>query len=112
MHILGSIFSILFALGLAFFALLNLNSVDITWSPFHEKASLPLYLICSIAATFGFFMGSVVTWLYGGKTRKTKRDQKRKIKDLEKKMGKIRNDIANDKTPFMPSSGLLSIGKK
>ena len=109
MHLLGSLLSIIFAVGLALFALLNLQSVEITWSPFHAQTTMPLYLICAISAVFGFVIGSTATWIYGANTRKTKREQKKKIKELEKKLGKIQGHVSKD--DLKQKAPLISIGK-
>lgn len=68
------------------FSIPNAQSVDFTWSPFHDPASLPLYLLCLIFAASGFLIGALITWLGTAPVRSDRRQQRKTIRTLEREL--------------------------
>lgn len=77
------------------FALVNGQSVEIIWSPFHLPATVPLFLPVLIAAAAGFLCGGFAVWLNGAAARREQRRQKKTIRTLEKQV----EDMAESKEP-------------
>lgn len=73
-----------------FFALYHQQDVAITYSPFNDPATLPLYIPVLGAVAIGFVLGCLMTWAASSRQRKVIREQKKKIKTLEKQI-----DVAN-----------------
>ena len=71
----------------ALFAVSNLHTVQVYVTPVHPALEMPLYLISLGLMAAGFLIGCVVAWLNMDGLRSEKRQQRRKIKDLEKKLG-------------------------
>jgi len=67
------------------FALYHPDKVSITYSPLSEAIELPLYFVSFSFLAIGFFLGAIVTWFGMGNVRKVKRQQKKEIKELNKK---------------------------
>lgn len=68
------------------FAVFNDQAVPIIANPLHPPVLMPVYVPVLVAIGFGFLFGSVMTWAGMGKLRKDRRDQKKRIRDLEKKL--------------------------
>lgn len=93
------------AVALSAFAVYNRHSVDIVWSPVHEPAQLPLYLVVLGLTAFGFVLGGSIVWVSAAPTRRLKRQQKREIKNLEKKLESAATEAEPAKPPsdFFPA---------
>lgn len=105
MSLIKSILAFILTIAIAAFCIINAQNVDVTWSPINNSISLPLYAIILGSLITGFFIGSFSVWLNSGTLRKTKRQQKKQIKSLEKELSKTPNTIANQTPPadFFPA---------
>ena len=105
MALLRSIIGITLAILIAGFAILNAQDIAINWSPFHDPYSIPLYTVILGCLILGFFMGGTSVWLNHGKVRKSRRQQKKEIKTLQKELAKTKNASVNDNPPseFFPA---------
>lgn len=97
MSFIKSIFAFLLTILIAGFCIINAQSIEVSWSPIHDALSLPLYALILGALTFGFIIGAVSVWLNSSTLRKTKRQQKKQIKNLEKELAKTTPSAPNQK---------------
>jgi uncharacterized integral membrane protein len=67
-----------------FFAIYHQQDVVVTYSPFNDPLTIPLYIPVLSAVAVGFFLGCLMTWAASSRQRKIIREQKKKIKVLEK----------------------------
>lgn len=88
MAFLKWLFALSFIIAAVAFSIANHNIVSLTWSPFHKNISVPIYALLLIFMSFGFFIGSLLTWLGMGKVRQERRIFKRENKKLEKELNK------------------------
>ena len=96
-----------FIVGAVAFALYNAEIVPITLNPFRLPIAMPVYVPVLGAIGFGFIFGSIMTWAGMGHLRKERRDQKKRIKDLEKKIdASNQNNITPHNYSLIPSSFL------
>ena len=86
MDLLRAIIGFFIAIIAITFAVMNRHHIDVSWSPFHDPVSLPLFAACLGIGALGFLLGAIVCWMYGGHVRRAKRQQKRHIKALEKEL--------------------------
>jgi len=105
MSLIKSLFTFILTLLIAGFCILNAQSVEIEWSPVHDAITLPLYAIILGSLILGFFIGTTALWMNSGTLRKTKRQQKKQIKTLEKELAKTSANTNNQKPPadFFPA---------
>ncbi|MCK5374091.1 MAG: LapA family protein [Alphaproteobacteria bacterium] len=89
MAIIRTILGLVVTIPVAIFSGLNAQSVDVVYSPFHEAASVSLYVIIIGFALFGALYGSLSTWLNGGFLRKDRRRLKKRVKHQDKKLGQL-----------------------
>jgi uncharacterized integral membrane protein len=75
-----------FIIGAVAFALYNPQTTDFTLNPFRPAIPLPVYVPVLGAIAFGFLFGAIMTWAAMGRLRKERRDQRKKIKALEKQI--------------------------
>lgn len=91
-----------FIVGAVLFALAHGDMVTITWSPFEEPVTLPLYFVSLAFLGAGFLLGALIMWLSMGKLRQERRTQKKRIKQLEKDINdaneKVMEILAKQKT--------------
>ncbi len=86
MRFIRGILGLALALLFTAFAVANRQTVEITWSPLHPAASLPLYALALGLLATGFLIGSLFAWLESIPVRLEKTRQKRRIKTLEKEL--------------------------
>lgn len=70
--------------GTVLFALAHPTLVSITWNPFKPPIELPLYFVSLCFLGIGFVLGAFITWLGMARIRYERRQQRKKIKKLEK----------------------------
>lgn len=75
-----------FIIGAVAFALYNQDVVSVIVNPFHDPLTLPVYVPVLTAIAFGFVFGSLMTWAAMARLRKERREQKKRIKTLEKQL--------------------------
>lgn len=102
MSMIRNITGFLLAAALVAFALFNRGDVNVIYSPVNEPLILPLYLIVLGMFAFGFMIGGIVVWLNMAPERRTRRQQNKKIKALEKEL-KAAHDH-HDPAPAKPPS--------
>lgn len=76
-----------------FFAIYHQQDVVVTWSPFNDPITLPLYIPVLSAIAIGFLLGCLMTWAGSARQRKAIRDQKKKIKALEKQVDAANTNV-------------------
>jgi len=106
MGFIRTIFGFIIASILIGFSIFNRQAVSLTYSPIHESLEIPLYLIALAFMAIGFIYGGITAWLNGSKLRKTKRQQRKTIKSLEKELNTIQKKENSSKTPpsdFFPA---------
>ncbi|MCB1530813.1 MAG: LapA family protein [Rhodospirillales bacterium] len=95
MLILKWITSLLLIIAAVLFSLAHRQEVSFTWSPFHDPANVPLYLLALGMVGIGIFLGVIATWLSMGRLRKDRRTLRKTVKMLEKELGKANAEIFN-----------------
>lgn len=85
----------LFAFAAVLFAVGNLQSVSIVWSPLHAALEMPVSVFGLGMMGFGFVLGSVLVWINGESVRRDRRAQRKRIRDLE-----IALEAANENKSF------------
>lgn len=75
-----------FIIGAVAFALYNPQISTFTLNPFREATELPVYVPVLGAIGIGFLFGAIMTWAAMGRLRAERREQKKKIKALEKQL--------------------------
>lgn len=106
MSLIRGILGFVLAAAIALFAIYNRQPVDVTFSPIHDPLSIPLYLIALGLMGAGFLLGGTFVWFTQGRVRKTKRQQKKQIKALEKELKAVNENGAQELTPsseFFPA---------
>lgn len=94
MGFLKTVFSFVLASTLTVFAIFNRQTTEFSYSPLHDPVQIPLYLICLSFLATGFICGGFIVWINAGKLRKTKRQQRKTIKSLEKELGAFEQNKA------------------
>ncbi len=90
-----AIIGFIFAIAMAAFAVSNRQSVEFVYSPVHTALELPLYLIALLFMVVGFIFGGIVVWFNAGTVRRTKRAQRKTIKQLEKEIKVLESKTAD-----------------
>ena len=105
MALIKSIFTFILTLMIAGFCILNAQSIEVEWSPVHNAITLPLYTIILGSLLCGFILGAAALWMNSGSLRKTKRQQKKQIQNLEKELAKTSANTNNQNPPadFFPA---------
>ena len=105
MSLIGNTLTFIFIIVIAGFCILNAQDIEIEWSPVHDPVTLPLYAIALGALGSGFILGAATLWFNSHNTRKTKRQQTKHIKNLEKELAKATPQTFNQKPPsdFFPA---------
>lgn len=106
MALLRNLIGFLIATSLIAFAVTNRQSTTLVYSPLHEPLELPLYMVTLLFMGCGFFLGAVIVWMNMGKTRKTKREQRKTIKELEDELKTLKGDKVETVEPpseFFPA---------
>ena len=88
MAFLKWIFALPFIIAAVAFAVANPDTINLNWSPLHDKITLPIYAIVLGFMSVGFLLGSIMTWLGMSKVRSERRHFKRENKKLEKELNK------------------------
>jgi|GEM_PF-2607830 len=96
--ILRTILGLLVTAPVAVFCGLNIQAVDVTYSPFHDSISLPLYAVGLGLALFGVLFGAFSTWLNSSSLRKERRQLKKRVKTLEKELGRAQKQTGDKET--------------
>ena len=94
--LLRSILSIIVCAAVVSFAIGNRQESLLTWSPMHEPATIPVFLIGLCGLLIGFFIGGSMVWLNGSVDRKIRRDQMKTIRNLEAELDKDEKEKNNN----------------
>ncbi|MCK5384155.1 MAG: LapA family protein [Alphaproteobacteria bacterium] len=81
-----TILGLIVTIPIAAFCGLNLQVVDVTYSPFHDPIQLPLYAIGLVFALFGVLFGAFSVWLNNSPLRKELRLFKKRVRTLKKEL--------------------------
>ena len=87
------------------FAIYNPQTIQVTLNPFRPPIDLALYVPVLAAIAIGFLFGALMTWAGMAGLRKDRRDQRKKIKALEKQI-----ETASRATPPPPSLPQIQSG--
>jgi uncharacterized integral membrane protein len=96
MGLIRWIFGFIISVALAAFAVANRQSIDIYWSPVHNAATLPVYLVVLTAMAAGFLIGAIIVWFSLIPVRFKSWRQGKIISRLQKE--KLVNSIAPENT--------------
>ncbi len=97
--------------AIVLFAISHTEKVSITLNPFSSAIELPLFIVTLAFLIMGFIIGAVISWFSMHSVRKTNRQQKKTIKNLEKELEKSKEQLdeklikpsVTDLTPIEPS---------
>ncbi len=105
MHFIRSLIALILTAIIAIFAVMNREDASVMWSPFHDVIILPLYAVILGSLLSGFLMGGFAVWINDSGLRKTRRQQKKKIKGLEKELTQAQTLQTYDALPsdFFPA---------
>lgn len=102
LHVIRWIVAIPFIGACVYLALSNRQSIDFSYSPLHDPVTLPLYYVLLLTLAIGFVLGAVLTWAYGAKGRKVRREQKKTIKTMQKELDTLhKNAVKRDQLDEM-----------
>ena len=105
MAFIRNIFAAIITIAIIAFVLMNRQITDVTWSPLHDPYQIPLYGVILGSLLTGFLIGAFAVWFNDGKLRRTKREQKRQIKSLQKEVDKAHSKPVSQTLPddFFPA---------
>ncbi len=105
MNAIRTFFGFLITITIGAFAVMNAQTIELTWSPLHPPLNLPLHVPLLVALALGFFIGATTVWLNDGKVRREKRVARRHIRELEKKLETNQNykESTDHSADFFPS---------
>lgn len=87
------------------FAVYNPQNLAFTLNPFRPPVELPVYVPVLCAVAVGFLFGAIMTWAAMGRLRKERREQRKKIKALEKQLEAAnQNHVVPHNYSLIPSS--------
>ena len=104
MSFLKWVLSLPLLIAVILFALHNQDNVPVIFSPMHDTAQIPLYLICSFFLSLGFLFGTILTWISFSDLRRERRQQKKTIKKMEKEIAEHSDRIAETLAKISPGS--------
>lgn len=96
-----------FIIGAVAFALYNPQTSTFTLNPFREATELPVYVPVLGAIGIGFLFGAIMTWAATGRLRAERREQKKRIKALERQLDTAHQNQVVTPTHVMPSPLLI-----
>ena len=88
------IIGFLITIGIATFAAINRQDVDININPIDDELiiTLPVYGIMIGSLVVGFIFGGSIVWLNGSKTRRERRKANKDVKSLEKTVSELQDN--------------------
>lgn len=101
MAFLKWLFALPFIIAAVSFAIANPDTISLSWSPFHNKLTLPVYALALGFLGLGFFLGSLMTWFGMGKVRSDRRIYKKDVKRLEKELKDKNSKKSEQKDPLL-----------
>ena len=110
MALIRTFIGFLIAITLIAFAVTNRQTTTLVYSPLHDPLELPLYMVTLLFMAAGFVLGVFILWINTSKTRKTKREQMKAIKALEKELETLKdteteaNDPPSEFFPALPKA--------
>lgn len=99
-----TVLGLIITIPVAVFCGLNVQNVDITYSPFHDKIVVPLYVVVLGFTLLGCLFGAFSAWLNGFSLRKERRVFAKRVKSLEKELGHLQEQSADVDTAVMKVS--------
>lgn len=82
--------SVVIMVGVILFTFANRERIPVQLHPFHEPYDVFSFVLALGALAIGFVFGGVMVWLNSAEIRADRRKQKKRIKELEKELGKAR----------------------
>ena len=90
MRLLSYLITIPIAVALILFAISNQGMVVVElWPLPFASRPLPLYTIVLVPAAVAFFLGGLIVWLGGTRTRRLARQRKRAVENLRAELGRV-----------------------
>lgn len=106
MSLVRWILSLIVAVVAVLFALGNRADVALTWRPFHEADTVPLFLPVLAGMIFGFVAGGLLVWLNGHPVRVARRRQRKEIDKLQLQLKEAEARAALPvPAPYQPTPG-------
>ena len=84
---------IVIALAVSAFSIANRHDVGFSLDPLPFTVELPLFALLLAAAFIGLVLGSLATWMKGGKIRSENRHNRREIAALKGQNVKLSRDL-------------------
>lgn len=76
----------IFAAAIITFAVLNRDTVTLTYTPIHDPLEWPMYAIGLLLLAVGYIFGALTIWIGDSKLRRERRRQRKEIKSLNKEL--------------------------
>lgn len=89
------------------FAIYNAGDTPIILNPFRDAVPMPVYVPVLGAIAIGFLFGAIMTWAAMGRLRHERREQKKKIKALEKQLDAANQNQIVAHTPVITPTILI-----
>lgn len=81
-----------FAVLVVIFSISNLHGVTLSFWPFSETLSPPVFLLVLVSLLLGFLVGAAVMWLSDGKVRQRARHEHRRVHELERDVNTLTHE--------------------
>lgn len=99
MNRLAWIVTVPVAIAIVLFAVVNRAEVTLSLWPLPWEIQAPLFLFTLGAIVFGFFVGALVTWISGGRTRQRLRSAQRELAEAQGAMKQAQSHQGPAATP-------------
>lgn len=116
--LLGWLIFIPFAVMVSFLAVANRTGVTLDAWPLPFSYELPLYVLILGSVLVGIFWGGLGAWWAAGKARRKARVMtwrfeaaEREIRDLEKQVSSLKEDLAQAKAQTMVADGSAALAR-
>ncbi len=87
-RLISSLVLLLFAAACVLFAVLNYQAVPVDLVV--DRVPVPLFLLALVPLALGVLIGWFLAWLKAGRTRREKRREHKRVRDLEREVDSLR----------------------
>ncbi|MSO98381.1 MAG: DUF1049 domain-containing protein [Rhodospirillaceae bacterium] len=94
MRFINTLIAVVVAVVVVLFAVSNRSVVIVELWPFPVRIEAGLYAVILFAALLGFAAGAIGAWMGGGQTRRDLRAAKRRQRDMEQSLARMKEDLA------------------
>lgn len=81
-----------FAVLVVVFSISNLHGVTLSFWPFSETVSPPVFLLVLVSLLLGFLVGAAVMWLSDGRVRQRARQEHRRVNELQRDVSTLKRE--------------------